>query len=170
MLPPTLISTHWPTSAKTNSAFLLSASTGEPGAEPGPAVRHGVLERSQRAGVASIEPADGLRLLRLLLDTNLTQVLASPVDWSRWAEHSKAEAAANSDLLDGLPAIGNQDGPIAAAFLDEVVAEAFTPPGQRLLLAGPACRFDGGAKTASSRGLARATNSRCPLASRLSAD
>jgi NAD(P)-dependent dehydrogenase (short-subunit alcohol dehydrogenase family)/SAM-dependent methyltransferase len=65
----------------------------------GAAVRHGAVERSERLGAASIAPADGFRLLGRLLEEDCTQVIASPVDWRRWAESSRAEAAANADLL-----------------------------------------------------------------------
>ena len=68
----------------------------------GAAVRHGAVERTERLGAASIAPADGLRLLGRLLEEDFTQVLASPVNWRRWAESSKAEAAANADLLTNL--------------------------------------------------------------------
>jgi len=68
----------------------------------GAAVRHGAVERSERLGAASIAPADGLRLLGRLLEEDFTQVLASPVNWRRWAEGSKAEAVANADLLTNL--------------------------------------------------------------------
>ena len=68
----------------------------------GAAVRHGAVERTERLGAASIAPADGLRLLGRLLEEGFTQVLASPVNWRRWAESSKAEAAANADLLTNL--------------------------------------------------------------------
>jgi acyl transferase domain-containing protein/NAD(P)-dependent dehydrogenase (short-subunit alcohol dehydrogenase family)/acyl carrier protein len=65
----------------------------------GAAVRHGAVERSERLGAAAIAPVDGLRLLCRLLEEDCTQVIASPVDWWRWAESAKAEAAANADLL-----------------------------------------------------------------------
>ena len=68
----------------------------------GAAVRHGAVERTERLGAASIAPQDGLRLLGRLLEEDFTQVLASPVNWRRWAESSKAEAAANADLLTNL--------------------------------------------------------------------
>ena len=68
----------------------------------GAAVRHGAVERTERLGAASIAPADGLRLLGRLLEEDFTQVLASPVNWRKWVESSKAEAAANADLLTNL--------------------------------------------------------------------
>ncbi len=68
----------------------------------GAAVRHGAVERSERLGAVSIAPADGLRLLGRLLEEDFTQVLASPVNWRRWTESSKAEASANADLLTNL--------------------------------------------------------------------
>ena len=68
----------------------------------GAAVRHGAVERTERLGAASIAPADGFRLLGRLLEEDCTQVMASPVNWRKWAESSKAEAAANADLLSGV--------------------------------------------------------------------
>jgi acyl transferase domain-containing protein/NADPH:quinone reductase-like Zn-dependent oxidoreductase/NAD(P)-dependent dehydrogenase (short-subunit alcohol dehydrogenase family) len=65
----------------------------------GAAVRHNAVERSERAGVASIPPADGLRILQRLLEEDCTQVFVSSVNWQKWAERSKAAAAANADLL-----------------------------------------------------------------------
>jgi len=65
----------------------------------GAAVRHNVVERGERIGVDSIPPADGFRILERLLEENCTQVLVSRVDWARWAEHGKAEAVVNADLL-----------------------------------------------------------------------
>ena len=68
----------------------------------GAAVRHGAVERTERLGAASIAPVDGLRLLGRLLEEDFTQMLASPVNWRRWVESSKGEAAANADLLTNL--------------------------------------------------------------------
>jgi len=68
----------------------------------GAAVRHGAVERTERLGAASIAPADGFRLLGRLLEEDCTQVMASPVNWRKWAESSKAGAAANADLLSGV--------------------------------------------------------------------
>jgi acyl transferase domain-containing protein/NADPH:quinone reductase-like Zn-dependent oxidoreductase/SAM-dependent methyltransferase/acyl carrier protein/NADP-dependent 3-hydroxy acid dehydrogenase YdfG len=67
--------------------------------EVGAAVRHGVVQRSEGFGVSSIPPEDGLRLLGRLLQEDVTQVLVSKVNWRKWAETSRAEAAANADLL-----------------------------------------------------------------------
>jgi acyl transferase domain-containing protein/NADPH:quinone reductase-like Zn-dependent oxidoreductase/NADP-dependent 3-hydroxy acid dehydrogenase YdfG/acyl carrier protein len=65
----------------------------------GAAVRHNVVERGERIGVDPIPPADGFRVLERLLEENCTQTLVSRVDWARWADHEKAEAAVNADLL-----------------------------------------------------------------------
>jgi acyl transferase domain-containing protein/NADPH:quinone reductase-like Zn-dependent oxidoreductase/NAD(P)-dependent dehydrogenase (short-subunit alcohol dehydrogenase family) len=65
----------------------------------GAAVRHNVVERSERAGIAAIPPADGLSILRRLIEEDRTQVLVSGVNWEMWSEHATAEAAANADLL-----------------------------------------------------------------------
>ncbi len=65
----------------------------------GAAVRHRVIERGERIGVDPISPADGFRILERLLEESCTQTLVSRVDWARWAEHEKAEAAVNADLL-----------------------------------------------------------------------
>jgi NAD(P)-dependent dehydrogenase (short-subunit alcohol dehydrogenase family)/acyl carrier protein len=65
----------------------------------GAAVRHGAVERTERLGAAAIAPADGFRLLERLLEEDCAQVIASPVNWWRWAQSAKAEAAANADLL-----------------------------------------------------------------------
>jgi len=65
----------------------------------GAAVRHNVVERVERIGVHSIPPAEGFKILERLLGENCTQVLVSRVDWARWAQHERAEAAANADLL-----------------------------------------------------------------------
>jgi acyl transferase domain-containing protein/NADPH:quinone reductase-like Zn-dependent oxidoreductase/NADP-dependent 3-hydroxy acid dehydrogenase YdfG len=65
----------------------------------GAAVRHGVVERGERAGAASIAPADGFRLLGQLLEEDRAQVLVSPVDWDKWAELYAAGTAVNRDLL-----------------------------------------------------------------------
>ena len=67
--------------------------------ETGAAVRYGVLDRSKLVGVGPISPQNGLTLLGKLLQSDLTQVLATPVDWPAWAASAKAEAAANRDLL-----------------------------------------------------------------------
>src|SRR5579859_301599 len=67
--------------------------------EVGAAVRHGVVQRSEGSGVTPITPADGLRLLGRLLQEDVAQVLVSKVDWRKWAESSRAEAASNADLL-----------------------------------------------------------------------
>jgi acyl transferase domain-containing protein/NADPH:quinone reductase-like Zn-dependent oxidoreductase/NADP-dependent 3-hydroxy acid dehydrogenase YdfG/acyl carrier protein len=65
----------------------------------GAAVRHRVVERGERIGVVSIPPADGFKILERLLQENVTQVLVSKVDWTKWASHENAEAAVNADLL-----------------------------------------------------------------------
>ena len=65
----------------------------------GAAVRHAVFSRGKLAGVRSIPPQDGLAILGQLLQSDLTQVLASPVDWPGWAGNAQAEAAANRNLL-----------------------------------------------------------------------
>jgi len=67
--------------------------------EVGAAVRHGAVQRGEGAGVSSIPPVDGLRLLGRLLEEDLSQVLVSRVDLQKWARASKSEAAANADLL-----------------------------------------------------------------------
>jgi NADPH:quinone reductase-like Zn-dependent oxidoreductase/NAD(P)-dependent dehydrogenase (short-subunit alcohol dehydrogenase family)/acyl carrier protein len=65
----------------------------------GAAVRHGVVERSERSGVLAISPQQGLRLLGLLLKENRAQVMASHVSWRKWSESYRAEADANATLL-----------------------------------------------------------------------
>jgi len=76
----------------------------------GAAVRHRVLERTEHAGVTSIQPAVGLYILERLLQTQATQVLVSLVNWQQWAAHSPASATANADLLaeilDQTPSLG----------------------------------------------------------------
>jgi acyl transferase domain-containing protein/NADPH:quinone reductase-like Zn-dependent oxidoreductase/acyl carrier protein len=77
----------------------------------GAAVRHHAVERSERRGVDSILPRDGFRILERLLAANCTQALVSKVDWTKWAEHAKAETAANADLLAHLlPRAKESDG------------------------------------------------------------
>ncbi len=70
--------------------------------ETGAAVRHGVIDRKQLAGVRSISPSQGLDLMERLILDDRTQALVSWVDWPVWSRHAKAEAAANADLLSRL--------------------------------------------------------------------
>jgi acyl carrier protein len=70
--------------------------------ETGAAVRHGVVEKSERSGAVSIAPVEGLDLLLRLLQEDYTQVMASRIDWKKWPLHWPAEAAANADLLAGV--------------------------------------------------------------------
>jgi len=80
----------------------------------GAAVRHGAVERSERLGAASIAPEAGLRLLGRLLEDGCTQVLASPVNWRKWAEGSRSEAGANADLVGHLIADLRDGAPVRA--------------------------------------------------------
>jgi len=70
--------------------------------ETGASVRHGMVEKSERSGAASISPAMGFGLLLRLLQEDCTQVMASRVDWKKWRLHWPAECAANADLLGAL--------------------------------------------------------------------
>jgi NAD(P)-dependent dehydrogenase (short-subunit alcohol dehydrogenase family)/acyl carrier protein len=76
----------------------------------GAAVRHGMTEKSERSGAAAISPAEGLDLLLRLMQEDLTQVLASRIDWKKWALHWPAETAANADLLAGVLPSSSVDG------------------------------------------------------------
>jgi NAD(P)-dependent dehydrogenase (short-subunit alcohol dehydrogenase family) len=101
----------------------------------GAAVRHGAVERTERLGAASIAPADGLKLLGRLLEEDCTQVLASPVNWRKWAESSRAAAAANADLL------ANLLGASGAAHSGSARAHQVAATGWRMqLLAAPEAR------------------------------
>jgi acyl carrier protein len=75
----------------------------------GAAVRHSVVERSERAGAVSIAPDEGIRILQLLLQTNAAQVLVSSVNWKLWADRNTASASANADLLQHVLDLPNSD-------------------------------------------------------------
>jgi len=97
----------------------------------GAAVRHGVVERSERGGVTSIAPAQGLALLGRLLEEDCAQAVVSRVDWTKWREHFPAEFAANADLLDGVM-LAAADGVKAgrdSTRLDANAAKAAKAPG-----------------------------------------
>ena len=77
----------------------------------GASVRHGMVERSEKAGAVAIAPEKGFALLRRLLEEDCAQVMVSKVDWKKWAGFFQAEYAANADLLAGLmPAAGRDSG------------------------------------------------------------
>ncbi len=73
----------------------------------GAAVRHGAVQRIERAGAAPIAPALGFELLHNLMEQDVTHVLAASVDWRRWKFQAKSEATANADLL--LHVLGKND-------------------------------------------------------------
>jgi acyl transferase domain-containing protein len=62
----------------------------------------------RRSGVDGIEPADGMRMLDLLLGDEAPQTAVARIDWQRWAASSPA--AAGSPLISELVAA---DGPVA---------------------------------------------------------
>ena len=68
----------------------------------GASVRHGMVERSEKAGAVAITPEKGFALLGRLLEEDCAQVMVSKVDWKKWAGFFQAEYAANADLLAGL--------------------------------------------------------------------
>jgi acyl transferase domain-containing protein/NADPH:quinone reductase-like Zn-dependent oxidoreductase/NAD(P)-dependent dehydrogenase (short-subunit alcohol dehydrogenase family) len=65
----------------------------------GAAVRHGVVARSEEMGAAAIAPADGLALLRRLIEEDCTQMMVSKVDWRKWMASAKGQIVPNRDLL-----------------------------------------------------------------------
>jgi acyl carrier protein len=83
--------------------------------EVGAAVRYGVVQRTERVGVTSIAPAEGVEILGRLLHEDCAQVLVSKVDWRRWAGVAKAEAAANADLLTNLLRVAEPKATTASA-------------------------------------------------------
>ena len=100
--------------------------------EVGAAVRHGMVERSERGGVVSITPAKGLAILRRLLEEDTAQVMVSKVDWKKWAVSFPAEYAANVELLSGLmPAGSNSAGEAAKGGSGWMAQWLETPIAQR---------------------------------------